>query len=64
MQTIVISMTTGDGKNSDVIDAAEHLAVSYGSASNAAVQMIRDSQLFRQALNEIAADKAAEQATA
>lgn len=49
MRTVVIDIKTGKGTYGDVIEASEYLTKEYGSAANAAVQMIRDSGKFARA---------------
>lgn len=52
MPKVSINRQTGEGRDSDVIDVADYLGtVSYGSAANAAAQMIRQSPLFRRTLD-------------
>lgn len=57
LKQVAINRDTGDGKNGDVLDVAEYLATTYGSATNAIVQMCRRSPLFKQAFDELKLQK-------
>jgi len=54
---VAINRETGDGKNADVLDVLEELADVYGSAANAAVQVIRKSKQFEETLPKISKNR-------
>ena len=47
--SITIDERTGDGSYKDVLAALEYHRLTYGSAVNTAVQIIRDSELYQEA---------------
>jgi len=50
---VAVNRETGEGRYADVLDVCEHLADRFGSASNALVQIARESPLFEEALKEL-----------
>ncbi len=52
-----IEQITRNDSNGDVLNVLEHLKREYGSFSNAAVQCIRDSEIYRQARAKMAEDE-------
>ena len=50
---IAIDRATGEGRYGDVLDVLEFLRGTYGTASNAAVQLIRESPKFQNARAEL-----------
>jgi hypothetical protein len=54
MTAVAITRETGDGKYADVLDVIEALAEGdYGSGSNAAVVMIRQSDLYKETIKKL-----------
>ena len=54
MLAITIDRQTGHGKYADVLDAADELARGdYGSATNAIAVMVRQSDLYREAIAKL-----------
>ncbi len=53
----IVQITRNDG-NGDVLDVLQYLKREYGSFSNAAVQCVRDSEIYRKARAKMAEDDA------
>lgn len=61
---ITLDRASGSGRYADVIDVCDHLRNKYGSPTNALAQLARQSDEFRQALQDARDGKQADPSAA